>query len=49
MRKVDIKLKHNFMNINANRAKHNEPVVPQGARRSGGAMKPEVDRSLSWV
>jgi hypothetical protein len=26
--KIDIKLKHNSMSINANRARHNEHVVP---------------------
>jgi hypothetical protein len=26
--KIDIKLKHNFMNINANQMRHNEHVVP---------------------
>jgi hypothetical protein len=28
MRKIDIKLKHNFMNINTNQARHNEHMVP---------------------
>jgi hypothetical protein len=28
MRKIDIKLKHNSMNIIAYRVRHNEPVVP---------------------
>jgi hypothetical protein len=37
------------MNIIAYRARHNELVTPPGARRSGGAMKPEVDRSSHWV
>jgi hypothetical protein len=26
--KIDIKLKYNFMNINANRARHNEHMAP---------------------
>jgi hypothetical protein len=26
--KIDIKLKHNFMNINTNRARHNEHMEP---------------------
>jgi hypothetical protein len=47
--KIDIKLKHNFMNINAYRARHNEPVAPKRGCRSGGAMKPEVGRSSPWV
>jgi hypothetical protein len=37
------------MNIIAYRMRHNEPMAPPRARRSGEVMKPEVDRTSPWV
>jgi hypothetical protein len=48
--KIDIKLKHNSMNIIAYPARHNEHVAsPEPPPPPGRAVKPEVNQSLPRV